>query len=160
MPDRHPAVAHLLAAHERAVVLAAAGTPGPWEPEGDDPTDDEVYTVHDGEHGDLVGDVVAYVRGGGWRGKPWTAVANMGLIATFADPVAVLLRVAEERNILAERDQAKAKLDEALANPDQVHPADAGICIGKFNALTRAVVGLAKAWGWDDQGDAVQPAPS
>lgn len=48
---------------EADVKAAGNATPGPWEFEGDDPTDDELWTAHDGEHGDQVGNVVAYVRG-------------------------------------------------------------------------------------------------
>jgi len=36
-------VAWLRAQVEARKALAEAATPGPWEPEGDDPTDDEVY---------------------------------------------------------------------------------------------------------------------
>lgn len=42
--------------------VARAAKPGPWRYEPD-PCEDEVYSVHDGEHGDLVGDIVCYVRG-------------------------------------------------------------------------------------------------
>lgn len=87
--------ARILAAIEETERIAQAATPGPWEPEGDDPTDDEVYTVHDGEHGDLVGDVVAYVRGGGRQ------QSNMAHIAR-QDPKATLLRCAAARDLIAE----------------------------------------------------------
>ena len=45
---------------DKAAALAA--TPGPWAFEGDDITDDELYSVHNGEHGDLVGQTVAFTR--------------------------------------------------------------------------------------------------
>ena len=77
---------------------AEAATPGPWEPEGDDLTDDEVYTVHDGEHGDLVGNVVAYARGG-WGTDPGTQVTNIHHIARH-NPSAVLRRIAADRKLL------------------------------------------------------------
>ena len=38
--------------------VARKATPGPWEFEHDD----EVFTVHNGEHGDLVGSTVAFTR--------------------------------------------------------------------------------------------------
>ena len=66
---------------------AKAATPGPWEFEADD----EVFTVHDGEHGDLVGEVVAFTRG-------W-ADANGEHIARH-DPARVLREVAAKREIL------------------------------------------------------------
>lgn len=83
-------VARILAAIEETERIAQAATPGPWEPEGDDPTDDEVYTVHDGEHGDLVGDVVAYVRGYDQQ------QSNMAHIAR-QDPKTALRRCAADR---------------------------------------------------------------
>lgn len=95
-------VAFLRNAHGRAEQLARAATPGPWEPEGDDPTDDEVFTVHDGEHGDWVGGTVAFVRSGAYgRVDEGRTQANMCLIADHASPDAVLRRVAAEQTILA-----------------------------------------------------------
>ncbi|RCH70466.1 hypothetical protein DT019_02975 [Streptomyces sp. SDr-06] len=79
---------------------AEAATPGPWAPKAADPGDDEVYTEHDGEHGDLFGEVVAYVRGQEYRGKSGRTLANMRLIATHADPNAVLRRIAADRKLL------------------------------------------------------------
>jgi hypothetical protein len=89
-------VAKVLAAIEAKEAKAGAATPGPWKAEGDDLTDDEVYSVHDGEHGDLVGDVVAYARGEHGR-----QVSNMVHIADN-DPVDVLRRCAKDREIVAE----------------------------------------------------------
>lgn len=40
---------------------AKAATAGPWEFEGDDPTDDELYSIHDGIV-DLTGVTVAFTR--------------------------------------------------------------------------------------------------
>lgn len=91
----HPAVAFLRNAHQRAEELARAATPGPWEAEGDDPTDDEIYTCYDGEHGDLLGEMVAFTRGP-------RSHATMLLIAHAADPVAVLRRIQAERDLLVE----------------------------------------------------------
>ena len=56
------AVAWLRQQIEGDKAAAEVATPGPWEFEGDDPTDDELYSVHDGEHGDLIGQTVAWTR--------------------------------------------------------------------------------------------------
>jgi hypothetical protein len=80
----------------RVEELARAATPGPWEPEEGDPTDDEVYSVC--EEPDLVGDTVAYTRGR--SGTGWQ-VGNMMHIAAWG-PDVVLRRVAAERELLAE----------------------------------------------------------
>jgi len=149
----HPAVVFLLAAHQQAEELARAATPGPWEPEGDDPTDDEAYTVHDGEHGDLVGNPVAYVRDGMWgrRGEGCTQ-ANMRLIAGHADPVAVLRRVAADRQILAEHaddcGDCRVCCDAGLT--EYVH--DYGVVEMRSGESfpCRTVLLLAQAWGWED----------
>jgi hypothetical protein len=148
MADLHPAVVYLLAAHERAATLSTAATPGPWEPKDEDPGDDEVYTVHDGEHGDLVGDVVAYVRGGAWRGKPWTELANMQLIAMVADPVAVLRRVTAEREILAEHSESNADCNTCV-DGRWGYPIYPNSSPQRYPC--RTVLGLAKAWGWEEQ---------
>lgn len=55
-PDLH---AHILAAIDRTEQRARAATPGPWEYGADD----EVFSVHHGEHGDRIGDMVCYTRG-------------------------------------------------------------------------------------------------
>jgi hypothetical protein len=54
------AVAWLRRVIEGDKSAAKAAPPGPWDFDGDD----DVYTVHDGEHGDLVGNTVAWARGG------------------------------------------------------------------------------------------------
>ncbi|MGW5477689.1 DUF6221 family protein [Streptomyces sp. NPDC004008] len=90
-PDRM--LAWLREAMDAAQRDAESATPGPWEPEGDDPTDDIVLTVHDAEHGDLIGNTVAHVRGGN------ATTANMRHIARH-DPAAVLRRIAKDRELL------------------------------------------------------------
>lgn len=72
---------------------AVAATPGPWEFEGDDLTDDELWTVHDGEHGDLVGQIIAFTRH-----RP---VANGEHMARW-DPVRVVAEVEIWRRLLLE----------------------------------------------------------
>ena len=57
-PELSEAVAWLRAKIEGDKAAALAATPGPWEFEDDD----ELFTVHDGEHGDLVGQPVAFTR--------------------------------------------------------------------------------------------------
>lgn len=84
----------IFAAIEARERLARAATPGPWAPdEGEDPYDDEVYTVHDGEHGDLVGEVVAFARGGDRQHANQLHIAHN-------NPDAVLRRCAADRRIL------------------------------------------------------------
>jgi hypothetical protein len=87
---------------------AKAATPGPWMPEGDDDTDDEVWTAHDGEHGELVGDTVAYVRGGE------RMRANVAHIARH-DPARVLAEVDAKRRIIAECERTLAYEDHGHA---------------------------------------------
>ena len=69
---------------------AKTATAGPWEFEGDDPTDDEIYSVHDGIV-DLVGVTVAFTRD--------RNVANGQHIARH-DPARALREVAAGRYIL------------------------------------------------------------
>jgi hypothetical protein len=151
MSDLHPAVVYLLAAHARAEGRAAMATPGPWKPKRGDDGDDEVYTVHDGPHGDMVGDIVAYVRGQEYRGVQGRTMANKHLIATMADPVEVLRRVAAEREILAEHGVDEGRFCRCCARwldipvGQQVEPDDA------VDWPCRTVLGLAKAWGWEEQ---------
>lgn len=71
---------------------ARAATPGPWEFEGDDPADDELFSVHDGEHGDLAGQPVAYTR--------HRQVANGQHIARH-DPSRTLRETAAKRELIA-----------------------------------------------------------
>ena len=49
---------------EADIKAAAEATPGPWEFEGDDPTDDELFAAGEDSPAARFGDVVAYVRGG------------------------------------------------------------------------------------------------
>jgi hypothetical protein len=49
---------------EADIRAAAAATSGPWEFEGDDPTDDELFTVCEDGPAARFGDTVAWVRGG------------------------------------------------------------------------------------------------
>lgn len=86
--------AFLRARLDEREAVALAATPGPWESEGDDPTDDEVYTVHDGEHGDLVGNVVAFARGGDRQQPNTVHIADN-------DPAFVLADVAAKRRLIA-----------------------------------------------------------
>ena len=60
--DEGKDVAWLRQVIEGDKAAAEAATPGPWAFEGDDPTDDDLYSVHEGEHGDLVGQTVAFTR--------------------------------------------------------------------------------------------------
>ena len=82
-------VAWLRAAILARKAAAEAATPGPWEFEADD----EVFTVHDGEHGDLVGQTVAFTR--------HRAEANGEHIA-MNDPADILARCEAELAILGE----------------------------------------------------------
>jgi hypothetical protein len=82
-------VAWLRAQIAARMVAARKATPGPWEFE----SDDEVFTVHDGERGDLVGQTVAFTR-------HW-ADANGGHIAAN-DPQDAVARCEAELAILDE----------------------------------------------------------
>ena len=92
-------LAWLSTAMDAAQRDAEAATPGPWDPEGDDPTDDIVFTIC--ETPDLVGDVVAYTRGQKHQ------VPNMVHIARH-DPAAVLRRIAADRKLIAECEKVLA----------------------------------------------------
>ncbi|MFE4867710.1 DUF6221 family protein [Streptomyces sp. NPDC056682] len=126
---------------------AEAATPGPWAPGTGDPGDDEVYTEHDGEHGDLFGEVVAYVRGQEYRGKCGRTLANMHLIASHADPTAVLRRIAADRRAL-ERHWPRETLAVVKA-PNKV---------GRVTTCDHDcrpwpcpdITDLAEAWGWTE----------
>ena len=125
-------------------------TPGPWKPKRGDDGDDEVYTVHDGPHGDMVGDIVAYVRGQEYRGVQGRTMANKHLIATMADPVEVLRRVTAERGILAEHAVHRCgqqPWDCALEST--VGRSFCNACRAGVLYPCRTVLGLAKAWGWE-----------
>ena len=100
---------------------AGAATPGPWEFEGDDPTDDELYTIHDGEHGDLVGEIVAFTRG--------RQVPNGKHMAHW-DPGRTVREIAAKRRLLELADDAYHAADHyvyhciraTLAAIDSDHP--------------------------------------
>ena len=66
MSETDGIAAWLRAEAEADIEAAGKATPGPWEFEGDDLTDDELFTVHEDDSGREVryGDTVAYVRGG------------------------------------------------------------------------------------------------
>lgn len=138
----------LRAAMDAAQRDAEAGTPGPWAPRTEDPGDDEVYTVHDGEGGDLVGDVVAYVRGQEYLGKTGQTLANMHLIAAHASPTAVLRRITADRRV-ADRHQPKRD----LRHVDSAGKVDwATVCGHDGKAWPCPdVTDLAEAWGWVEE---------
>ena len=83
-------VAWLRAQVEARRAAAEAATPGPWEFEGDDPADDELFTVYDGVV-DLMGVTVAFTRD--------RQVAN-GQHMALNDPVDVIARCEAELAIL------------------------------------------------------------
>lgn len=143
--QQHPAVAHLTAALDRAETMARGATPGPWEAEGDDPTDDEVYTAHDGEHGDLYGQMVAFTRGPGSH-------ANMLHIAAF-NPAVVLRMVTADRQLLAQHQPIRG----AGYSPDGSGYIGMTACTtcGTHDEYgipwpCPTVLNRAKAWGWND----------
>lgn len=80
----------VLAAIEETEQDARAANPGPWAFDGDD----EVYSAHDGEQGDLVGDTLCYVRG-----KDPEAT---GKHIERHDPQAVLRRCAADRETVGQ----------------------------------------------------------
>lgn len=96
-----------IAEDERA---ARSAKPGPWKYDSDlddpDPCEDEVYSVHDGEHGDLVGDPVCYVRG--------KETVGNGVHIARQNPDRVLRGVEAKRGILDDYDKAAQELDRAL----------------------------------------------
>jgi hypothetical protein len=80
--------------------LAMACTPGPWAFEGDDPTDDELFSVHDGDHEDLVGEMIAFTRG---RAGTDEQVAN-GQHMALHDPPSSLVDAGADRAVLLLRE--------------------------------------------------------
>ena len=92
MSDGPDLRAFLAARLDEDEAAAKAATAGPWAFEGDDPTDDELYSVHDGIV-DLVGVTVAFTRD--------RQVANGQHMARH-DPARVLREVEGKRKILAE----------------------------------------------------------
>lgn len=136
-------VAFLEGALERAEELARAATEGPWGPQGDW-SDDEVCTVLGGR-GDLVGHPVAYVRAehpGCLALDEAQTMANMRLIVSQADPIAVLRRVKADRVLLAEH------------APYSIRPSACSSCgtAEEYPVLwpCRTVRLLAEAWGWEE----------
>ncbi|MEV8523150.1 DUF6221 family protein [Streptomyces sp. NPDC052000] len=157
MTDTDRMLVWLREAMDAAQRDAEAATPGPWEPKGEDPGDDEVYTVHDGEHGDLVGDVVAYVRGGAGR-----TLANQYLMANHADPVAVLRRIAADRkfldDLLAEKHHVCddnwytcfAATQERDGGTYADTDGDTRCNCGRDTRVARRVGLIAEGWGWTE----------
>jgi hypothetical protein len=66
----------------------------------------------------------------------------------------VLREVAAGRKILAYGQEAQAKLDRAVAHPEDFAPGDAGLYVGKAAASRMAMRHLAAIWSdhpdWDD----------
>lgn len=134
----HPAVTFLLAAHERAITLTSAATPGPW-------------TV-DMEEERIVAAVGVVARLRDWVRRVTQAQiqADAGLIAEHADPLAVLRRVEADRETLAEHPQIRgltgfarpAWICETCAEADWAgdRRGDPYPC--------RTLLLLAKGWGW------------
>jgi hypothetical protein len=81
----------LRAALDEAERRAKAADPGPWEFEGDDPTDDELYTVHDLDATSFF--TVAFTRG--------RNIGN-GRHMEFWDPLRVQAIMGAVRAIIAE----------------------------------------------------------
>lgn len=133
MSDLHPAVTFLLAAHERAERLANASAGGRWA-EAETASCD-CCTVVRSETGGLV---------------TTADLDDAPLMAAHANPTAVLLRVAEERNILAEHRPYQERLLGPLCfTCVGINTYRSGVAIHQFYPCN-AVVGLAKAWGWSD----------
>jgi len=117
-------LAFLHATLDAAQAEAEAATKGPWEAEGDDPTDDTVYSVC--EDPDLVGHQVAFTRGP-------ESYANMVHIASH-DPAATLRRIAADRKLIEVCEEVLAvdgwEYDDAPKLAEHV------------------ISNLAEGWGW------------
>jgi hypothetical protein len=74
---------------------AEAAAPGPWAHDGDD----DVYTVHHGEHGDLVGGTVAWARGGERESATGTHIALHDPLDVIADCEMKLAWLAEHDGV-------------------------------------------------------------
>lgn len=165
MTDQHPAVAHLLAAHERAVEVAQATTPvpmaGQWTVVRDKHADrDAPLSLIQGEDHDVPeyegqsSEDYSYglpviVLAADWQDE---AEANLRHIALH-DPRSVLLRVAEERNILTEHAPTPREASGeycSVCSQAEEQPQPVGWWVPY---PCRTVVGLAKAWGWKENGD-------
>lgn len=147
MTEQHPAVAFLLAAHERAIEAAEATTPvplaGQWtvvrdKHAGPDAPlaliQGEDVPQYDGQdREDYTYGLPVIVLAADWQTE---AEANLRHIALH-DPRSVLLRVAEERNILADLENVAAGWyhDETK------------------NLAEDIIIGLARAWGWKEPSD-------
>ena len=150
MTDQHPAVAYLLAAHERAVAAARVATQGRWVADGG--------SVYVGHPTDLVVD--------------WAYGDNAEHIALH-DPASALLRVEAEREILDEHagtwgsgePEYDYHYERAIVGPSgrtryveerSAEPNPPYICTTcpGYGYPCRTVLLLAKAWGWeaDDAG--------
>lgn len=131
MTGQHPAVTHLLAAHERAERLANASGGGKWS----------VVEIADCGCCDQVrNETGGLVTTAGQDDAP--------LIAEHANPTAVLARVAAERGILGEhtptpRDSSGEYCMVCSQAEEQPQP------VGWWMPWPcRTVLGLAGAWGW------------
>jgi len=113
--------------------VARKATPGPWEFEHDD----EVFTVHDGEHGDLVGSTVAFTR-------HWADVNGEHI--ALNDPDDVIARCEAELAILdlhyiLHRDDTNELYGEFSVTP---HP---GANRSDFGCVTCHYRGMGGVWG-------------
>jgi hypothetical protein len=151
MADQRPAVAHLLAAHERAAKLAQASDGGKWAV---------------AERADC--DCCDVVRNGTGGLVTQADLDDAPLIAEHANPSTVLLRVAAERDLLAEHAGTWASGEPEYDHHHEVvvgangrtryievdddDPIQPYMCItcevGGWPC--RTVLGLAKAWGWKE----------
>ncbi len=128
----HPAVAFLLAAHERAEQLARNAGGDEWER---DPHP-LCYAVKDSDGDPVVCD----------EGAPTGEQASH---IALHDPAAVLRRVAAEREILAEHPEHG--IDGDCARCVEWQEDDEGdLCAYPLPWPCRMVLGLAKAWGWEE----------
>jgi hypothetical protein len=150
--SEHPAVAYLLAAHERAEGQARAATPGPWFAQRHDWGDDD-FAADIGTEAAASGAWwgSANVVGHGYEGGGVVEIADADFIAAN-HPGTVLARVAAEREILAEHNLDEGRYCRRCAKwldlpiSQQVEPDDA------VDWPCRTVLGLAKAWGWEAEG--------
>jgi Family of unknown function (DUF6221) len=91
-------VAWLRAQVEARKAAAEAATPGPWVFEGDDPTDDELYTIFDTGPDHLFAQTVAFTR--------HRQVAN-GQHMAWNDPRDAIARCEAELGIIEAHDRPK-----------------------------------------------------
>lgn len=129
----------LRAALDAAQAEAEAATKGPWETEGDDPTDDTVYSVC--ENPDLVGQQVAFTRGP-------QSYDNMVHIARH-DPAAVLRRIAADRKILAMHPMTDDVRDVRITRfgCQTCHRWDDR---AEGRGYCDTIIALAEGWGWTE----------